>query len=77
MKMLKQMCYNNNSHDFNNTDAIFDVLDKRISISEVQGAIKSLSKNKSTADNVLNEYFIATCDILSGHITDIFNIIFD
>ena len=65
----------NESHDFNNTDAIFDVLDKRISISEVQGAIKSLSKNKSTADNILNEYFISTCDILAGHITDIFNII--
>ena len=38
----------NESHDFNNIDAIYDVLDKIISILEVQGAIKSLNKNKKT-----------------------------
>ena len=51
----------NENHDFSNTDAKFDVLDTKISISEVQDAIKTLNKNKATTDNILNEYFISTC----------------
>jgi hypothetical protein len=42
-------------------------------------AIKDLQRNKAPcpADNLLNEFFIETSDILIGHITGCFNTIFD
>ena len=67
------------SHDFNPNDCIFWELDRPISIAEVESVIKKLESNKAICpgDNLLNEYFIESSDIISGHLTDMFNIIFD
>ena len=67
------------SHDFNPDDCIFWELDRPISISEVESVIKKLKINKAVCpgDNLLNEYFIESSDIISGHLTDMLNIIFD
>ena len=65
-------------NDFDLTDTIFDELDQPISILEVKSAIHSLKRNKAYAgDQLINEYFIETCDILSSHLVDVFNSILD
>ena len=65
-------------NDFDLTDTIFDELDQPISILEVKFAIHSLKRNKAYAgDQLINEYFIETCDILSSHLVDVFNSILD
>jgi len=39
-------------------------------------AISLIKKNKTPGvDKLLNEYFIEECDILAGHITELFNTI--
>ena len=67
------------NHDFNDDDSAFEELNLPITQQEVLSAIKRLSKNKSVSpsDNLLNEYLIESSDILSGHLTDMFNIIFN
>ena len=67
------------NHDFNDDDNAFEELNLPITQQEVLSAIKRLSKNKSVSpsDNLLNEYLIESSDILSGHLTDMFNIIFN
>jgi len=54
-------------------DPTFEELNRQIVVSEVQSAIKNLKRNKSVcpSDNLLNDYFIESSDILSTHITDI------
>lgn len=57
-------------------DPIFEELDMPITLNEVQAAIKSLNCDKACgSDEMINEYFIESADILSAHITDLFNVI--
>lgn len=66
------------TNDFNDTEAVFPELDSPITYEEVVNGIKSLKRNKASGcDDLLNEYFIESFHILAGHITDIFNNIFD
>ena len=45
-------------------------------MNEVEIAIKALNNNKASShDNLINEYFKASADILSSHLAHIFNII--
>ena len=69
----------NETHNFEENNFIFEELDKPFSEAEVNAAIKRMKSNKSCAPNdlLLNEFFIESADILVGHITDIFNIIYD
>ena len=69
----EQFCATN---DFDNSDPTYAELDRPITYAEVVNSIKSLKRNKACgSDRLLNEYFIESCDILAGHITEIFNII--
>ena len=65
--------------DFNINNPSFECLNTPFTSNEILMAIKDLKRNKAPcpADNLLNEFFIETSDILIGHITDCFNIIFD
>ncbi len=69
----------NETSDFNIDCPTYEELNSPILQEEVITAVKRLHKNKSAcpSDNLLNEYFIATIDILAGHLTDLFNIIFN
>ena len=63
-----------NNHNFNEDDCIFEELDSPITASEILSVIRNLKKNKSYAgDQLLNEYFIETSDILVSHLVDLFN----
>ena len=43
----------------------------------MKAAIKSLKREKAPgSDNLLNEYFLETADIICSHLTDLFNGIF-
>ncbi|XP_060579839.1 uncharacterized protein LOC132736666 [Ruditapes philippinarum] len=65
-----------NDHDFNDTSCTFAELDCPITVAEVEFAIRGLKTNKSCAgDNLINEYFIQTVDILKCYLVDIFNAI--
>ena len=69
----EQFCATN---DINDLDPTYAELDRPISYAEVVISIKSLKRNKAFwSDRLLNEYFIESCDILAGQITEIFNII--
>lgn len=69
----EEFCHN---YDFESTDCNFDELDKPITVDEVEVVIRYLKRNKSfSSDQMLNEYFIESFDILSGHLVDIFNAI--
>ena len=47
----------------------FEELDKPITVFEIETVIRSLKRNKSAAgDKLLNEYFIESADISSGHL---------
>ena len=71
----ENFCDNNN---FDNDDPVFAELDAVITESEVQSCIKSLKREKSCgSDNILNEYFIETGDILLSHLTELFNLILE
>lgn len=53
-KNAETVCEEN---DFDHTNYNFSELDKRISISEVQSAIKGLKRNKAAgSDYMINEY---------------------
>ena len=66
-------CQNN---DFDSQDCNFEELDQPVTFEEVKDVIRSLKKNKSFGgDQLLNEYFIESLDILSSHLVDIFNAI--
>jgi hypothetical protein len=68
-----------NNHDFNINNPTFESLNTPITTGEIREAISRMKRNKASCpvDNLLNEYFIETADILTGHITDCFNKIFD
>ena len=68
----------NINNDFNIPNTVYPELDNRITTEEIINAVKSLKRNKAYGcDHLLNEYFIETIDILSGHLCDIFNTIID
>ena len=64
--------------DFNTYNPTFYELNALITIAEVEYAIKHLNKNTASCpcDNLLNEYFIESFDILGAHKTTMFNKIF-
>ena len=69
----EDFCQNN---DFDSVNCTFEELYKVITLEEVNLVIRSLKRNMSfSSDQLLNEYFIESFDILSGHIVDIFNAI--
>ena len=64
--------------NFDNTRSTFEELDKPITVAEISAVIRNLKRNKSVAgDNLLNENFIESFDILGSHLVDIFNAILD
>ena len=64
-------------NDFNNVSDGLEELDCPFTLDEIHKAVNSLKTCKSPgSDNLLNEYFISSFDILGSHICDIFNIIF-
>ena len=65
----------NEAHNFEENNFIFEELDKPFSEAEVNAAIKRMKSAPN--DLLLNEFFIESADILVGHITDIFNSIYD
>lgn len=67
-----------NTQDFNDLNCTFDELDSHISVQEVIDAVKCLKRDKAAgSDAILNEYLVESIDILSSHISDIFNAILD
>ena len=79
-------CFANYNFDFYQIDFDFDItewsfekLDKHITCVEIEHVVIKLKKNKSyDSDILLNEYFfIESIDILSSHLLDIFNCIFN
>lgn len=69
----EDFCLNN---DFNSYDCNFEELDRPITAQEIQLVIRSLKNNKSCGtDQLLNEFFVESFDILSGHLVDLFNAI--
>ncbi|XP_060584147.1 uncharacterized protein LOC132740284 [Ruditapes philippinarum] len=69
----------NDNIDPNISNPTFEELNIPISCEEVRDAVKRLNRNKAScpSDDLLNEYFIFSIDILVGHITDLFNRVFD
>jgi hypothetical protein len=69
----------NDNIDFNISDPNLKELNIPISWEKVRDAVKRLNRNKAfcPSDDLLNEYFISFIDILLGHITDLFNRVFD
>ena len=68
----------NENYDFNSNDDNFSELDYPISTQEVVKAIRNMNTYKAASHYyIMNEYFIATSDILAAHIADIFNFILD
>ncbi len=66
------------NHDFSADNRSHEELDRPITINDVHAAIKSLSRNKaSSSDYLINEYFLATSDIIAGHLVDIFNMVYN
>ena len=65
-------------HDFNSDYTNYQELDRRITYQEIEKVVRDLKRNKSYAsDNLLNEYFIESVDILSSLLEDLFNNIFN
>lgn len=69
----------NDQNAFNIDNSTFNELNVPITIKEVKDAIKNLKRNKAACpcDDILNEFFIESTDILGGHITDLFNKLFN
>jgi hypothetical protein len=66
------------SEGINSDNPIFSELDNTISETEVLAALKTLKCGKvGSTDNLINELFIESGDILTGHLTDLFNLIID
>lgn len=68
-----------NNSDFNINDPTYESLNAVITHDEVRSAVKCLKRNKAAcpSDNMINEFFIETLDILVGHLTDLFNTVLD
>ena len=68
----------NRSHDFDDLSYFCPELDSRITQSEILAAAKRLQVGKAYGnDDMLNEYFIESIDIVPPHLCDIFNSILD
>ena len=68
----------NLSHEFDDLSYFCPELDSRITQSEILAAAKRLQAGKAYGnDDMLNEYFIETIDIIAPHLCDIFNSILD
>ena len=68
----------NLSHEFDDLSYFCPELDSRITQSEILAAAKGLQAGKAYGnDDMLNEYFIETIDIIAPHLCDIFNSILD
>lgn len=69
----------NDNNDLNLHDPTYGELNLPITLGEVTAAVKRLGRNKSPcpSDNILNEYLIESIDIIGGHLTDLFNIVFN
>ena len=66
------------SVDYNFENCIYEELDKHITHEEIINVVKNLKLNKAHGiDNLINEYFMASIDILVEHISTIFNAILD
>lgn len=64
----------NASHDFSCNECSFQELDMPITVSEITKTIRALNKNKAfSGDQLINEYFIESCDIIASHLSDVFN----
>ena len=65
--------------DRNINNSAFEELNEPITAQVIQMAIKKLKSNKAPGpyDNLLNDYFIYSADILIGHLTNIFNKVFN
>ena len=64
------------NYDFDSSDCNFSELDCPITAQEIREVVQNLKRNKSfSGDQLLNEYFIESLDILSGHLVDLFNAI--
>ena len=60
---FSEECYNDDSQ-----------LNSPITVNENLEAVKTLKRSKSCGNDILlNDYFIESVDILSGHLCDIFN----
>lgn len=67
----EQFCTN---HNFNPDNCRFEELDNQITINEIENAVHRLKCNKSCgSDNLLNEFFIESFDILSPYLLKLFN----
>jgi hypothetical protein len=68
----------NDNIDPNISNPTFEELNNPISCEEVRDAVKRLNRNKAScsSDDLLNEYFIFSIDILVGHITDLLDRVF-
>ena len=59
-------------------NTVYPELDNPFTVDEVVSSVKLLKRNKAYGgDNLLNEYFIETVDILAPHICNMFNKIID
>ena len=68
----------NENNDFDLPNNVYSELDRNITEEEIVLAVKSLKRGKAYgADNLLNEYFIETIDVLSGQLCKLFNKIID
>ena len=64
------------NYDFDSSDCNFSELDCPITAKEIREVVRNMKRNKSfSGDQLLNEYFIESLDILSGHLVDLFNAI--
>ena len=60
------------SLDYNFENCIYEELDKHITHEEIINVVKNLKMNKAHGiDNLINEYFMASIDILVKHISTI------
>ena len=67
-----------NDYDFDNMSSSDLLLDKHITVDDIVKAVGSLKTNKASGiDNLLNEYFLDSVDIIGSHLCDIFNAILD
>ena len=63
---------------FENENCTYEELDNPITLDEIKIVVNNLKRNKAHGhDNLLNEYFLESFDILGGHLVDIFNAVFD
>ena len=65
--------------NFNMSANTFSQLNDPFLYAEVESAIKKLNRNKAVCpvDDIINEYILESRDILCGHITSLFNRVFD